>query len=227
MKIKDLPDEDRPREKLRLKGSGSLSDAELLAILLGTGITGINVIALSHNILKMADNNLNELGKKTIQDFKTIQGIGEAKAISIIAALELGRRRKLAESLERKTISGSTDAFAVLQPLIADLPIEQFWCLFLNKANKVLAIEKMFSGGVDSTVVDVRVIIKRALELNATSMIVSHNHPSGNLNPSQHDIVITKKIFEAGKILDIKLLDHLIIANTKFYSFADNELWFQ
>ncbi|MEZ4887964.1 MAG: DNA repair protein RadC [Chitinophagales bacterium] len=214
--------EDRPREKLMLKGKQALSDAELLAILIGSGSREETAVDLCKRIMRDMDYNLNELGKKNIEDFiKNYKGIGEAKAISIIAALELGRRRRASIAKERKQIKGSNDAFELLHPKIADLPHEEFWVIFLNRANKITSTERISSGGVAGTVADVKLIFKRALEHTSSGIILAHNHPSGNLRPSQADITLTKKMVEAGKVLEINVLDHVIVTDMGYYSFAD------
>ncbi len=219
--IKSWAEEDKPREKLLLKGKSALSNAELVAILIGSGNTEESAVELSKRILQLANNNLNELGRKDVSDFMQLKGIGEAKAISIVAALELGRRRQVTESMERKVIIGSRDAYQLMAPILADLSIEQFWVLFLNQANKIIIKKQVSSGGITGTVADIRIIFKEAISSGATSMILFHNHPSGNLKPSKQDLDLTQKMKEAGKTLDIPILDHLIISHTGFYSFAD------
>ncbi len=213
--------EDRPREKMMLKGKQALSDAELLAILIGSGSRQETAVDLCKRIMRDIDYNLNELGKKTIADLMTYKGIGEAKAISIVAALELGRRRRASLAREKKQIKGSNDAFELLHPKIADLPHEEFWVIFMNRGNKIVNTERISIGGVAGTVADVKLIFKRALELTASGMILAHNHPSGNLRPSQADIQLTKKMVEAGKLLEINVLDHVIVTDMGYYSFAD------
>ncbi len=220
--IKDWAVEDRPREKMLQKGIGSLSDAELIAILLRSGNSNETAVSVAQRLLALAQNNLNELGKFTLNQITQIKGIGEAKAISVIAALELGRRRKAIDALTREKITSSRDVIEIFQPILADLPHEEFWALLLNKANKVIEKVRVSQGGVAGTVVDVRIIIKSAVEKLASSMIIAHNHPSGNPKPSDKDISITKKLKEAGNLLDIALLDHLIITDNECYSFADN-----
>lgn len=219
--IKSWALEDRPREKLLLKGKRALSDAELLAILIRSGTRNETAVELGKRILQKANNNLNELGKLTISDLLKFKGIGEAKAISIVAALELGRRRRATEAIERKQITGSRDVFELLQPKIGDLPYEEFWVLFLNRANKVMSEICVSRGGIAGTVADTKIIFKQALERLASSIIVAHNHPSGSLRPSQSDVTLTRKLQQAGKFLEINMLDHLIITDTSYYSFAD------
>jgi DNA repair protein RadC len=224
IKITDWAVEDRPREKLYQKGTSSLSDAELLAILIGSGTRKRSAVDLGRELLSMVNNNLNSLGKLTIGDLTKIKGIGNARAITIAAALELGRRRKLAEIPEMPQIKCSKDVFDLLSPVLSDLPHEEFWILFLNRSNKVINRMKLSQGGISGTVTDVRMVMKRAIEYLASGIIVCHNHPSGNLNPSESDTRITQKIKEAGNIMDIQLLDHLIISEKEYYSFADNGL---
>ncbi|MBN1988434.1 MAG: DNA repair protein RadC [Bacteroidales bacterium] len=222
LKITQWALEDRPREKMMQKGLGSLSDAELIAILIGSGTRNETAVSLGQRILKTADNNLNELGKFTLTDFTAIKGIGEAKAITIMAAIELGRRRKRSEALNRKQITSSSDVIEVFQPLLADLPHEEFWVLFLNRANKIIDKQRITQGGVTGTIFDVKLILKAAIERLASSLIVCHNHPSGNKSPSEQDIQITSKLKDASRLFDISLLDHVIVTDSVCYSFADN-----
>ncbi|MBB4118919.1 DNA repair protein RadC [Mesonia hippocampi] len=222
--IKKWAVDDRPREKLLLKGKESLSDAELIAILIGSGNKTESAVELSKRILADASNKFNQLGKLTVKELITYVGIGEAKAISIIAALEIGRRRRLEEALTQPKITSSSTAFEILKPILEDLPHEEFWILYLNNANKVLQRHQLSKGGITGTLVDVRLIFKQALSLGATAIIAAHNHPSGKLTPSRSDIEITKKLKLAGKSLDIKLLDHLIVTQNTYLSFADEGL---
>lgn len=219
--IKTWAEEDRPREKMQLKGKQALSDAELLAILMGSGNREESAVALAQRILRTVDNDLNELGKKNIQDLMVFKGVGEAKAISIIAACELGRRRQTTDVKQRPQIKSSRDAYNILAHQLKDLPHEEFWILLLNRGNKVLSKEMVSIGGVTGTVVDAKIIFKKALQGNATSIILCHNHPSGTLRPSQADIDITKKLKQAGQTLEIMVVDHLIISELGYYSFAD------
>ena len=221
LSIKAWAEEDRPREKFALKGKLSLSDAELIAILIGSGNTEESAVELSKRILSSVGNNLNELGKTELAELMKFKGIGEAKAITIAAALELGRRRKMTEVIKNPKITSSNDVFEIMEPIVADLKHEEFWVLILNQANKVIHKTKISSGGVSSTVADSKLIFKPALEKLGSSIILCHNHPSGNLKPSAADIQLTKKNVEAGKLLDIRVLDHIIVANNKYYSFAD------
>ncbi len=222
LRIKEWALEDRPREKLIAKGIASLSDAELLAILIGSGSTKESAVDLSKKILKDCNNNLNELGKKSVADLKkTYHGVGDAKAITIVAALELGKRRKLQEPFERLKIKSSSDVFNLMQPILGDIPHEEFWALLLNRSNTVITKFKISQGGVSGTVIDVRLILKPAIENLASSIILCHNHPSGNILPSDADEHITKKISESAEIMDIKVLDHIIVTDKSYFSFAD------
>ena len=224
LKITDWAVEDRPREKLIQKGSSSLSDAELLAILINSGTKDRSAVDLGRELLGIVNNNLNSLGKLTIADIKKIRGIGTARAVTIAASLELGRRRKMAEVQVVPQIRSSKDVADIFQPLLSDLLHEEFWILFLNRSNKVINKMKLSQGGISGTVTDVRIVMKKAIEYLASGIIVCHNHPSGNLNPSESDSKITQKIKEAGNLMDIQLLDHLIISDKDYYSFADNGL---
>jgi len=219
--IKHWNEDDRPREKLLNKGKVSLSDAELIAILIGSGNREESAVELSKKILSSIDNSLNALGKLKVIDLIKFKGIGEAKAISIITALELGRRRRLEEALEKPKISSSRSVFDVMQPIIGELQHEEFWIIFLNNANKIQLKTQMSKGGITGTLVDTRLIFKQALELASTGLILCHNHPSGTLKPSSSDISLTNKIKKGGDVLDIKVLDHLIITEKEYYSFAD------
>ncbi len=219
--IRSWAEDDRPREKLLLKGKGALSDAELIAILIGSGSAQETAVDLSKRILQSLNNQLSELGKLSVKDLTKFKGIGEAKAISIIAAMELGRRRKDSEPEKRAKITDSRSAFEVLYPHLGDLGHEEFWVLYLNRANVVIGKENVSKGGVSGTIVDPKVIFKAAVQFPASAIILAHNHPSGQLKPSQADHQITKKLKEAGKALDIPVLDHLIIGDGNYYSFAD------
>lgn len=220
--IKHWAEDDKPREKLMLKGKSVLSDAELIAILIGSGSRSESAVELSQRILSNSNNNLNSLAKLTIKQLMEFKGIGEAKAITIIAALELGKRRREEEALELIKITSSKIIFQIMQPIIGDLLHEEFWVLFLNNSNKVIHKSQMSKGGITGTVVDVRMIFKMALEQNATNIILCHNHPSGNVVPSEADLNITKKLKLAGENLDVKVLDHVIVTDKSYYSFADD-----
>ncbi|MGQ1787900.1 RadC family protein [Saccharicrinis sp. GN24d3] len=222
LSIKNWAVEDRPREKLLSKGISSLSNAELIAILIGSGNRNESAVDVSKRILNDVNNNLNELGKLTIDKLKRdYSGIGEAKAISIVAAMELGRRRKLSDAKEKPKISGSLDIYDLMHPILADLPHEEFWIVLLNRANKVISTQKISQGGISGTVIDSKLIMKSAIDQLASSIILCHNHPSGNLRPSSHDKTNTKKLVEAGKVMEIPILDHVIVTDNGYYSFAD------
>ncbi len=221
LNIKSWAEEDRPREKLLLRGKAILTDAELIAILIGSGSRNESAVGLAQRILQSVENNLNELGRRSLSDLMQFKGIGEAKAISITAGLELGRRRQLSDVKDRPQIRSSKDGYNVIAPILMDLQHEEFWILLLNRANRVMQKVQISTGGVAGTVVDAKIIFKKALEYSASSIILSHNHPSGNTQPSQADIDITRKLKMAGKTLDISVLDHLIITDRGYYSFAD------
>ncbi|WP_372774909.1 DNA repair protein RadC [Mangrovibacterium sp.] len=221
LSIKEWAVEDRPREKLLSKGTRSLSDAELMAILIGSGNSDESAVELSRRILAMADNNLNELGRKQIGDLLQFKGIGEAKALNIVAALELGRRRKEQTPSEKLKITSSQDAANFFRPFLEDLLIEEFWVLLLNRSNTVIDKFMVSQGGLTGTVIDVRIILKTALEKLSSALILCHNHPSGNARPSDADKNITAKIKNAAEIMEISVLDHIIIAHQQHFSFAD------
>ena len=223
--IRSWAEDDRPREKLLLKGKSTLSDAELIAILIGSGNTEETAVDLSKRILQSLNNNLSELAKLTVKDLMQFKGIGEAKAISIIAALELGRRRKDAEPEKRVKITDSQSAFDTIYPHLGDLNHEEFWVIFLNRANAVIGKQNISKGGVSGTVVDPKVVFKMAVQFPASGIILAHNHPSGNLKPSQADHQLTRKLKEAGKALDIPVLDHLIIGERNYFSFVDEAVF--
>ena len=222
--IKSWAEDDRPREKLLLKGKSALSDVELIAILISSGSRDESAVDLSKRILSSIDNNLNKLGKLSVSDLTKFKGIGDAKAISIITALELGRRRRLEEALELTNITSSKAVFNMMQPLIGELEHEEFWVIYLNNSNKVLYKELLSKGGLTGTLVDIRLVFKKAIELYATAIILSHNHPSGKLTASNSDKLITSKMKQAGETLDKKVLDHLIITENAYFSFADENL---
>ncbi|NOY38438.1 MAG: JAB domain-containing protein [Chlorobi bacterium] len=224
LSIKQWALEDRPREKLMVKGIQSLSDAELIAILIGSGTKETSAVSLARTILQESRNNLNELSKMSVEELCRFRGIGRAKAIAIVAALELGRRRKQMPVLEKKKITCSRDVFELFNPLLSDLPHEEFWILHLNRSNKVQARKKISQGGISGTLIDIRLVLKDALDNRSVSLILCHNHPSGNLQPSDADIKITRKIFDAAKMMDIQLLDHIIVGEDTYYSFADKNL---
>ena len=221
IKISQLAEEDRPREKLLLKGKSSLSDAELIAILIGSGTPSVSAVDLSRNILSVVNHDLGSLAKLSIQDLKKFKGIGEAKAITIQAAMELGRRRRSEEAVELHKITSSQSVFEVMQPLLGELPHEEFWIIYLNNANKIISKFQLSKGGITGTLVDIRLVFKTALSVGAVGLVLAHNHPSGTLKPSDSDKQITQKLKIAGEQLDIKVLDHVIVTETNYYSFSD------
>jgi len=222
--IKNWSQDDQPREKLLYKGKAVLSDAELVAILIGSGNREESAVDLCKRILASAENNLSALGKLSVKQLTEFKGIGEAKAISIIAALELGRRRRGEEALEKKKITSSTSVFELMQPVIGELEHEEFWIIYVNNSNKIIQKNQLSKGGITGTLVDVRLVLKNALEVGATGLILSHNHPSGTLRPSEADKQITQKLKLAAQSLDIKVLDHLIITEKAYFSFADENI---
>ncbi|MBG6187968.1 RadC family protein [Flavobacterium sp. CAN_S2] len=223
--ITNWSEDDKPREKLMLKGKSVLSDAELIAILIGSGSRSESAVDLSKRILASVDNNLNALGKLSLSQLMQFKGIGEAKAISIIAALELGRRRRGEDAVELKKITSSKIIFEIMQPIIGELPHEEFWIIYMNNSNKVIAKSQLSKGGITGTLVDVRIVFKTALEMGATALILCHNHPSGTLIPSDADKQITRKLKLAGDSLEIKVLDHLIVTESSYFSFADEGIF--
>lgn len=224
MNILSWAEEDRPREKLLLKGKAVLSDAELIGILLGSGTRSMTAVDLAKHILNSVDNNLHDLAKLNVNELKKFKGIGEAKAISIVSALELGRRRKSQDTPEKPKIRGSRDVYMTMLPHLLDLDIEEFWILHLSRSSHVLKKEKVSFGGVSGTVVDAKVIFKSAIQNLTSHLILVHNHPSGNVLPSQQDVVLTRKLADSGRILDIPVADHIIFTNESHYSFADEGL---
>lgn len=222
--IKSWSLDDRPREKLRLKGRMALSDAELLAIIIGSGSDKDSAVSLSKKILATTNYNLNALGRLPLSKLMSFHGVGEAKAVGIIAALELGRRRAAAALPERYRIVNSNSAFRYLQPFMGELPHEEFWVLYLNNSNRIIRHQQLSKGGITGTLVDVRLALKYALEVSATAIILAHNHPSGTLVPSEADKRLTAKFSNAAGSLDIKLLDHLIVTEKEYFSFADEGL---
>jgi DNA repair protein RadC len=222
--IKNWSQDDRPREKLLQKGRAALSDAELIAILISSGNTEESAVDLSKRILAKAGNNLNGLGKFTIKQLMEFKGIGEAKAISIAAAMELGRRRRAEEAVQQIKITSSRSVFELMQPVIGELPHEEFWIIYLNNSNKIIRKEQLSKGGITGTLVDVRLVLKTALEVGATGLIMVHNHPSGVLRASEPDKMLTRKLTTACESLDIKVLDHIIVTEKAYFSFADENL---
>lgn len=219
--IPQWDDMDKPREKLLAKGRQALSDSELIAILLGSGNRELSAVELARKILNNCDNNLNSMARLSIEDLMKYKGIGEAKAISIVAALELGRRRRESDVIQRKKITSSADVFEVMHSVLENKPFEEFWILLLNQSNSIISREIISTGSLTASLADPRKIFKLAIEKLAASIILSHNHPSGNLKPSESDINLTNKLANAGKLLDIKILDHLIIGENSYFSFAD------
>lgn len=224
LKILNWAEEDRPREKLLLKGKSALSNAELIGILIGSGTTSLSAVDLSKQILNHVNNNLNELAKLSVTALQKFKGIGEAKAIGIVSALELGRRRKESDSRKRQNITSSDDAYQLMKPDMMDLPYEVFWVILLNRANQVIKKQTISTGGVSGTVADPKIIFHAAIENLASAIILVHNHPSGNLKPSQADISLTRKMKDSGKLLEIPVLDHLIFTDEGYLSFADEGL---
>lgn len=224
MSIKFLAEDDRPREKFLLKGKGSLSDSELLAIIMGSGSRDETALELARKILASVNNNWNQLSLLSVKDLTKFKGIGEVKAISIATALEIGRRRASQEIPEKPMISNSNGAYQIFKNHLSDLRTEEFWAIFLNQSNKVLHTAQLTQGGINQSIVDVRILFKTALDHFSTGIIIAHNHPSGNLKPSREDLDITKKIKEAGIFLNIQLLDHLIIIQNSYLSFSDEGL---
>lgn len=222
VKLKSLSEDDRPREKLMSIGKHGLSDAELVAIIINSGNSSETSVQLAQRMLSEHKNNINELAKLGIAELKRFRGVGTAKAITVVAAFELGRRRKESEAIDRIKITSSSVAYQLLQKRLGDLPHEEFWMLILNRANQVIREEYISKGGISGTVVDVRLICKAAVENSASGIVIAHNHPSGQITPSEQDKHITRKLKEALKIFDISLLDHLIIGDQKYFSFADD-----
>jgi len=222
--LKSWAVEERPREKVMANGIQYLSDAELLALLMGSGTRNTTAVELARKILGGVGNNLHELGRQSISDLQKVKGVGPAKSITIMAAMELGRRRSGAHHVDKVPVKSSETVFQLFHPLMGDLEHEEFWLLMLNRANRVLGRFKVSQGGLSGTVIDTRIILKKALDNLASSIIVCHNHPSGNMQPSDADVKITEKLKKAAEMLEIKLLDHIIIADKSYFSFADEGL---
>ncbi len=221
--IKAWAEEDRPREKLLLKGKAALSDAELITILLRTGVVGNSALDIAKKLLRHVNGDLNALGKLTVNDLKKLEkGLGETKAITIVAALELGRRRQASEVRVVESITSSRQFYDYMYAEMSDLPHEEFYVLYLSRANKPIAHKHISSGGITGTIADTKIILKHAIELLATNICAYHNHPSGNLRPSQSDINLTKNLKQAAALIDVTLLDHIIMGDKNYYSFADN-----
>jgi DNA repair protein RadC len=223
--IKYWAEDDQPREKLMLKGKAALSDAELIAILIGSGSRNESAVELSKRILSSVDNNLGALGKLSLQQLMNFKGIGEAKAVTIAAAMELGRRRRDEDGVELKKITSSKAVYDIMQPIIGELPHEEFWIIYLNNSNKVIYKSQISKGGITGTVVDARLVFKTALEHNAVAIILVHNHPSGVLQASEPDKQVTRQLKTAGASLDIKVLDHVIVTERGYLSFVDEGIF--
>ena len=221
LRIKQLAEEDRPREKALLKGVASLSDAELIAILIRVGNTEETAVQLAQKILSSVSNNLHSLGKQPVKHFMAYKGIGEAKAITIAAALELGRRRSISEPEKRDGIHSSKDAFRIFYPLLCDLPHEELWAALINNAGKVIDKVKISQGGINETSADLRILLNKAISVTCHGIVLCHNHPSGNLQPSTYDDRLTSQVANAAKLLNIQLLDHIIISDNNYFSYAD------
>lgn len=221
LSIKNWAKDDRPREKAIANGFGVLSNAELIGILLRTGTREESAIGVAQLLLDFAGNNLNKLAQLDVKEICKIKGIGETKAITLLTALELGKRRKLENVLVKKNIQSSNDVFEIFNELLCDLPYEEFWILLLSRSNNIIGKHKISQGGISGTVIDVRIILKTAIDKMASGIILCHNHPSGNTRPSEQDISLTQKLKEAAKLMDINVLDHLIVTHAQFYSFAD------
>lgn len=224
LSIREWALEDRPREKLVANGISSLSNAELLAIIIGSGTRKDTAVEVAKKVLNIAGNNLHELGKMDLANLKKIPGIGSARAMAIISCIELGRRRNTSGRLPETKISGSKDVFTLFQPLLGDLNHEEFWILLLSRSNRVLDRVRISQGGISGTIIDTRIILKNAVDRLSSSIILCHNHPSGNLQPSDADIRITNKLKDSAQIMDINLIDHIIVADNSYFSFADEGL---
>lgn len=222
--IRQWAEDDRPREKLLLKGKGALTDVELLATILGSGSRSESAVGLARRILSTVDYNLNSLGRLTVRQLMDFRGVGQAKAVAIAAALELGKRRRESELAETQKISSSASVFHLMQPVLGDLLHEEFWVIYLNNSNKIVFKMQLSKGGIVGTVVDIRLALKPALEHNAVGLILVHNHPSGALTPSEADKSITRKIQKAAELLDLRVLDHVIVTEKAYLSFADDGL---
>lgn len=221
LNLKEWAEEDRPREKLLIKGVSALSDSELLAILIGSGNKEETAVELSQRILHSESNNLDKLARLSVSGLTKFRGIGEAKAITIVAALELGRRRNAKERTSIPNICHSSDVFSIMEPLLSDIVHEEVWILLLNQSNKIIKKEQVSRGGISSSIIDIRIILKSAIESSASGIILCHNHPSGNIIPSKNDDLITERLSNACQIMDIKLLDHIIIGAKSYYSYKD------
>lgn len=224
LKIQDWAEADRPREKLMHKGSGALTEAELIGILIGSGTKNVSAVSLAQLILKHYNNDLSELAKRSVKELQKFKGIGEAKAITIVSAMELGRRRKEKEQTLKPKLTGSKRVYDLMQAELTDKLVEEFWVILLNQANYLIKKQRISTGGLASTIVDPRIIFKVAIEHNSAGIILVHNHPSGNSQPSQSDIQLTERLIRSGKILRISVLDHIIFTEEDYFSFIDNKL---
>ncbi|WP_419241648.1 RadC family protein [Cardinium endosymbiont of Nabis limbatus] len=224
LRIQDWAPEDRPREKLLRQGASSLTDAELLAVLIGSGTRDTSVVVLAQHILKANGHSLQELAKRSVQELQRFKGIGEAKAVAIVCAMELTRRRAYEPDHKKELVNSSLKAYRLLQPDLTDKSIEEFWVLLLNRANYLIKKIKISSGGTSRTIVDAKFLFRLVLDHQAVSIILAHNHPSGNTTPSTTDIELTKSITKAGKLLDVSVLDHIIFTDRKYFSFSDEGL---
>jgi DNA repair protein RadC len=222
--IKSLAMDDRPREKMILKGRSTLSDAELVAILINNGTRTDSALVLAQKLLQTANNDLQELTRFSLSDLKKIKGIGDAKAVTILAALELGRRRQRSQKSKTMRITSSTDVYQLMKPVLSDLPHEEFYTVHMNRANEVISMRQISVGGTSGTIVDGKVIFKQALDEKASALILVHNHPSGQQKPSAIDISLTEKLVKFGKFIDLPVLDHLIFCDNGYFSFADDGL---
>lgn len=222
--IKDWAIDDRPREKMIAKGKSALSNAELVAILIGSGHGKMSAVELAREVLGETDDDLQSLSRLSLEELTRHPGIGEAKAISIMAALELGRRCSLQAPPQRLSIDNSKDAYEVFLPFIDNFSTETFLVSYLNQGNKIIKTEKISTGGIAATLADPKVIFKSALLKEATAIVLCHNHPSGVAKPSAHDKSLTKQLIMAGKVLEIKVIDHIIIGSNSYFSFAENGL---
>ncbi len=221
LRIKELAEEDRPREKMRIKGASALSDAELIAILIGSGSSRETAVQLAQRILGTVDNNLGRLGRLTVDELIAFRGIGEAKAITIVAAMELGRRKGLSDTPDRDTIRSSAEAYRLFHPLLCDLPHEELWAAFISRNAKVIARTMISRGGTGQTAADVLIILKAAINNLCSGIVLCHNHPSGNPHPSPEDDALTERLTRAAELLSIQLIDHVILCDKTYYSYAD------
>lgn len=222
--IKSWAEDDRPREKFLLKGAASLSDAELIAIQIGSGSAKVNALDLAKEILSSSGGSLDKVARLSVEELTLFKGVGKAKAVSLFSAIELGKRSLRKKDVDQISVTESRSVYNLFGNELQTLSHEEFWVVFLNTSNRLIKKERISVGGLDSTIVDLRIILKRALLLSSTSIILAHNHPSGSLKPSQADINLTKQIIKACSSINISVLDHLIIAGGKYFSFTDEGL---